>query len=176
MVERRIIAATGKMEISIRRVAKQSTLSGVGFTDGELVECILYRSDEGVLERADLRGEEWADWKAPGEVFCRWRHRYKISQDSDSDAERRSLATAEEIFLGLLEEAGADPSEDKLKREQLILLNLIALMLERRRVLKPLSAPGHYRYMPEKRDLRLPLIELEPLEIAGLISELDALL
>lgn len=165
------------MEFSIRRVARQSTVSGVAFVEGEEVACILYRSAEGLLERADLREVERAEWSEPGPVLCRWRHRFKPAADSDS--ERTSLATAEEIFLGLLEELGASESEacSEAKRERLVLLNLTALMLERRRILKPLgSRKGHYRYMPEKRDLTVPFIELDPREICGLLSEIDALL
>ncbi len=158
-------------------MAKQSTVSGVAFAEDEEVECILYRGEEGVLERADLREEERSDWTAPGPVFCRWRHRFKPA--SDSDENRRSLATAEEIFLGLIEEVKSTEGDEpgSMKRERLVFLNLITVMLERRRVLKPLAnRRGHYRYMPEKRDLVVPLIDLEPLEIAGLLSEIDALL
>lgn len=158
-------------------MAKQSTASGLAFVEDEEVECILFRSAEGILERADLREDERADWRAPGPVFCRWTHRFKPVADSDEN--RQSLATAEEIFLGLIDEVKSTEGEEpgSMKRERLVFLNLITVMLERRRVLKALpNQRGRYRYMPEKRDVVVPLIDLEPTEIAGLISEIDALL
>ena len=43
------------MDLSIRRVAKDSTLSGAPLVPGEVVESFLFRNAEGELERADLR-------------------------------------------------------------------------------------------------------------------------
>ncbi|MFP4283328.1 MAG: hypothetical protein ACLFU2_11950 [Opitutales bacterium] len=175
-------------------MAKTSSLSGEPFAVGDTVESFLFRGAQGELERADLRPSEVPAWPMPEGLLCRWRHRVRERDDAEGDARRRSLATAEELFLALLEAGGEKPAEGadeaaevgneeavgesaRPPRERLIFLNLLALMLERRRVLKPIGRrPGLYRYMPEKRELRVPLVELDPAEVVPFIEELDALL
>jgi hypothetical protein len=171
------------MDLSIRRVAKTSSLSGDVFGDGETVECFLYRGSAGELERADLREGEVEAWEAPGAVLCRWRHRLRPAAKSEAEARRQTLATAEELFLALLEPAPAnDAAEDpgaeaRAARERAILLHLLALMLERKRVLKPVRGrPQCYLLGPEKRVIEVARVELDPREIAPLVAELEGLL
>lgn len=175
------------MDLSIRRVAKTSSLSGDSFEAGELVESFLFRDAEGILERADLRRAEVEGWSAPGAVICRWQHRIKTPSDDEAESRRQSLASAEEMFLALaglgeseVEEGAtppAAPPEAPESRERSVLLNLLALLLERKRVLKPVRGrPGHFLYGSEKRPVNVPRIDLDPREIVPLVAELDGLL
>ena len=170
------------MDLSIRRVAKTSSLSGVAFEERETVVCFLYRGTDGELERADLREEEVASWHATGPILCRWRHRLRPVASDDAEARRQSLASAEELFFALVgeettEAEGALPGGDRAERDRAILLNLLALMLERKRVLKAIRGqPGNFLYGPEKKVVRVLPVELDPLEIAPLVAELEGLL
>lgn len=168
------------MEISIRRIAKESSLSGEKFEPGDVAESFLYRNPEGELERADLHLSELEAFEVPETLLCRWRHRVRDADTSEADARKRSIASAEEMFLALLEREAELPEgeplamESRTAREQLVLLNLLALMLERRRILK--AIPGGYWHTREKRNLRIRRVDLDPAEIAPLLVELENLI
>lgn len=169
------------MDLSIRRVAKSSSLSGESFAEGELVESFLYRNSENVLERADLRASEVEHWPVPDGLLCRWRHRVRSVALSDSEARRQSVASAEEMFLAMVDaqtsdQAPVDPSVEH-AQDPAVLLNLLALLLERKRVLKPVAGRlGRYYYGSEKRIIEVLRVDLEPLKIVPLLEELEALL
>ncbi len=169
------------MELSIRRVAKQSSVTGESFEPGDIVESFLFRNTEGDLERSDLRPEESATFTVPENLLCRWRHRVRELDESDAAARRQSLASAEEMFNSLLEgmpkDTGVEGAVAARSREQLVLLNLLVLVLERRRVLKAVGGgAGNFWHVREKRPVRVPRVELDPAEIAPLLVELDGLL
>ena len=88
------------------------------------------------------------------------------------------MQSAEELFLSLAatiaEEGGAG---DQPREEPLILLNLLALMLERKRVLRAVPEhPERYWHGREKQLVVVPRTDLSPERILPLVAELDALL
>jgi len=102
--------------------------------------CILFRGTEG-LQRADLAEAEAAEWKPTGEIWGRWTR--EVENEDELARKRQALASAEEVFLALAQEAGgAGPEKETL-------LQMLALLLERKRLLRPLGRPagGIQRYL-----------------------------
>ena len=114
-------------------------------------------------------------------MLCRWQHRLKATAEDEAAARKQSLASAEELFIALLEAEEGEGQEDEASPEEaenrMILINLLALHLERKRVLRPARGrPGHHVYGPEKREIKVPRTELDPSKILPLLEDLDGLL
>lgn len=116
------------MELRIKSLAQQCALTGEAFGDGETVACHLYRDDAGELQRVDVRAAAGEGYAPPGAVLCRWQRRFKAGTD-EAEERRERLASAESLFLSMEEEAASDGDAKALRY-------LLALMLERKRVLK----------------------------------------
>jgi hypothetical protein len=145
-------------------------VTGRAFTPGESVVCIIYRGPAG-LDRADLAEAEAGAWPAPGEVLGRWTR--KAEDESAAARRRQALASAEEMFLALMQESGG-AGEDKD-----LLLQLLGLMLERKRILRPQGRPegGRQRYLHTRlqQEFSVPQRELTPERFAGLREQLHHL-
>ena len=165
------------MEISLRSVAKSSTASGEAFGPGDRVESFLCRGESGEIERADLRPSEVPGWTAPGPLLCRWTHRIREDRDEGLDARRSALQTAEELFFALHEaESGAETTEDpRAAMDRRVLLTLLALLLERKRVLRVRGRGGLYWHPAGKREFRITPVELTPEMLLAVQDQLAAL-
>lgn len=158
------------MDWAIKSLSRASFITGQAFTPGEKVACVIYRGPEG-LQRADLGEAEAREWQAPGEVLGRW-HR-KAEDESEAAKRRSSLASAEEVFLALIQEPGGAGEEKDL------LLQLLALLLERKRLLKPQGKPaeGRLRYWHPRlqQEFSVPHQTLTPERLASLREQLHLL-
>ena len=153
------------MDWTIKSLSRTSFASGQTFTPGEKVTCIIFRGPEG-LQRADLAEAEAREWQPPGDVLGRWLR--KAGDESDSTKRRQALASAEEVFLAFQQEpGGAGPDKD-------LLLQLLALMLERKRILRPQGRPveGRQQYWHPRlqQEFSVPHQALTP-EILGPLRE-----
>ncbi|MEM8550343.1 MAG: hypothetical protein AAGF10_06085 [Verrucomicrobiota bacterium] len=119
------------MEWQFNPPARHSSVSGTAFAEGEVVTCVLYINMEGQLERADLQEAELASFNAPGGVLGRWRREVKTPDEEAKEARAQLMATTEELFLSLFEN-----EEEAGQSERATLKQLLALMLERKRLLK----------------------------------------
>ena len=85
-----------------------------------------------------------------------------------------TLLSCEELFLSLF----AEGTEDS--REKDILKQLLALMLERKRILKarenPVDGIQAYMHMPTREMYQVTLQKLGPDEIAAIQSQLEGVL
>ncbi len=158
------------MDWAIKSLSRASFISGQTFTPGEKVACVIFRGPEG-LQRADLSEAEAVEWQPPGEVLGRW-HR-KAEDESDAAKRRLSLASAEEVFLALSQEPGGAGEEKDL------LLQLLALLLERKRLLKPQGKPanGRLRYLHPRlqQEFSVPHQELTSELVSTLREQLHLL-
>lgn len=154
----------------IKSLARTSHATGRVFALGEQVTSVIYRGAEG-LQRADLGTEEAGAWQAPGEVLGRW---VREVEDEDAAALRRqALASAEEMFLALAQESGgAGPDKE-------MLMQFLALQLERKRVLRPVGRPidGRQRYVHTKtqQEFTVAQAELSAEGVAALQKQLHHL-
>lgn len=118
------------MELNLHPIATKCCVSGREFAEGDRVVCYLVREADGLTGRRDLLESEDASLPKPAEVYCRWVIAYKPRR-GEENADRALKLTAENLFLTLADPANP-PSETNTP-----LLQFLALMLERKKVLKP---------------------------------------
>ncbi|MEM9227030.1 MAG: hypothetical protein AAGA45_03595, partial [Verrucomicrobiota bacterium] len=90
---------TKLMEWQFNPPARHSSVSGTAFSEGELVTCVLFINNDGLLERADLQEAELAAFSAPGGLLGRWRREVKTPDEEAKEARAQLMATTEELFL-----------------------------------------------------------------------------
>jgi hypothetical protein len=165
-------SATNMTDWPIKALARSSFLSGRSFAVGEQVACVIYRAPEGLL-RADLSEAEARDWQPPGEVLGRWVRAMDDAAEAEHLLRRQALASAEEMFLALAQETGgAGPDKE-------LLMQFLALMLERKRVLRPVgpATGGRQRYLHVKTQAEFAVAqqELDAARVALLQKQLQHL-
>jgi hypothetical protein len=121
------------MELSLQPLAATSRLSNRPFAEGDRVVSYLVRSLTNEIERHDVFVTEDVDYRPAGFVFCRWVQLFK-PRLLEANPERTLKLTAENLFLTL-----ADPANEPIPAN-VPLLQFLALMLERKRVLRPRGA------------------------------------
>ena len=158
---------------TLRPLAKSSDLSGRPFAPGDAIVCFLFRNLNQELQRHDVHGDEAETYTPTGYLVCRWNRTVRERIDDEAEARKHTLATAEEIFVSLYDtdvaDGPIDPDKDALK-------HLLALMLERKRLLRP--APGRPGIMvlgKDKREFLVPAVELTPHRLISLQEQLQAL-
>lgn len=126
------------MEISLQSLSPRCHVTSREFTPGDRVASYLVRLTSAAagqpdITRADVLADHETDYRPPGPIACRWLHVVKARKAGDNP-ERTLKLTAETLFLTL-----ADPStEPSVENERL--LQVLALMLERKRVLRSRGA------------------------------------
>ncbi|MBX3735384.1 MAG: hypothetical protein KF715_01735 [Candidatus Didemnitutus sp.] len=118
------------MELNLHPLATKCYVSGREFAEGERVVCYLVREADGLTGRRDVLESEAANMQAPAEIFCRWVISYK-PRKAGENADRNLKMTAENLFVTL-----ADPTNPP-DETNTPLLQFLALMLERKKILKP---------------------------------------
>lgn len=136
------------MELNLHPIAAQCCVSGRAFVEGDRVVCYLVREADGLTGRRDVLDAEDARLPAVAEVYCRWVVAYKPRQPGEN-ADRALKLTAETLFLTL-----ADPANPP-DEANTPLLQFLALMLERKKLLKPRGlTPDGTRQILEHMRLR----------------------
>lgn len=146
----------------IKTMADRSKQSGTPFHPGDRVECLVYMDDEASeLGRTDLLEAEAPDFSLPGELLGRW---VRLIEEPDADARSApaTLQSAEDFFLSLYE--GVSDEENPPVEKQ-ALRHLLALMLERKRVLRavgPRQIEGvqAYLHVKSKNTFDVPIISI----------------
>lgn len=119
------------MELNLQPLATTCFVSGKGFVEGDRVVSFLIRneSSEEVM-RYDVLEPERAGFAPSGVVACSWGHVFKPRKVNENP-ERELKLTAENLFVTL-----ADPAVE-LAPENERLVQFLALMLERKKLLRP---------------------------------------
>ncbi len=119
------------MELNLQPLGAVCAVSGQPFVAGQRVTSFLVRAPENLeIQRFDVSETENDRFNPPGVVVCRWVHAFKPRKPGEN-ADRTLKLTAETLFLTL-----ADPSNE-LTPENTRLVQFLALMLERKRLLRP---------------------------------------
>lgn len=118
------------MEMNLQPRAPACAVTGAPFREGDRVASLLVRTDSGGVARLDALEAHSASLRPEGFVACRWVQAYK-PQPREENPERTLKLNAENLFLTL-----ADPSTEATP-ETARLVRLLALLLERKRLLRP---------------------------------------
>lgn len=136
------------MELTLQSLSPRCHVSGRDFVEGDRVLSFLVRGavPEGLtgkeaalaaeaITRADVLESELAGFTTNGTVACRWAQVFKPRKVEDNP-ERNLKLTAESLFLAL-----SDPANERTVENER-LLQVLAIMLERKRVLRPKGRSG----------------------------------
>ncbi len=146
------------MEMSLQPVAKTCFVSGEPFVEGARVASFLIRSAKGEILRYDVLEPQVAGFKPEGFVACRWVQPFK-PRKANENADRALKLTAENLFATL-----ADPTTEPTP-ENTRLLQFLALMLERKKILRPRGRSNdgvrnRYEHAKTKQMFEVPVGEL----------------
>jgi hypothetical protein len=161
------------MELNLPALAPTCHVSGEGFVPGERIVSQLVRHASGEVLRYDVKSTNEHAFEPPGRVACRWVHRYK-PRVAGENPERELKLTAETLFLTL-----ADPTSE-VSEDSTRLVQFLALMLERKRLLKPRgkSEDGTrnvYEHVKTKQRYEVPAGELDPAFFLAVQEQLSVL-
>ena len=145
------------MEWQIKTISRKSSRSGEPFAPGDVAVSLIYLdAEEGGVTRADLHESELDEFGLPGELLGRWR---RVIKDPDEETMQAgdTLASAEDFFFSLFENETDAPAE-----ERDMLKHLLALMLERKRVLRAVGRRRGedaltYLHVKSKTELTVPI-------------------
>lgn len=150
------------MELNLQPLSTTCFVSGQPFTEGARVASFLVRDPQAPeILRYDLLETSIADFQpGNGTVVCRWVHPYKPRKGGENP-DRALKLTTENLFLTL-----ADPAAETTPENTRLVL-FLALMLERKRILRPRgrTADGtknRYEHVRTKQVYELPADELSP--------------
>jgi hypothetical protein len=161
------------MELTLQPRASACLVSGRAFTEGDRVVSFLLQTETGDVVRADVLEAEAAAFAPGGFVVCRWVQVFKPRLGPEAAARTLKL-TAETLFLTL-----ADPATEPTP-ENARLVRFLALMLERKRVLRPKGlTPDRtreiYEHARTKQLHEVPAVDLSPEFFAAVQSQLTVL-
>jgi hypothetical protein len=161
------------MELNLHPIATKCCVSGREFAEGDRVVCYLVREADGLTGRRDLLLSEDANLPKPAEVYCRWVLSYKPRR-GEENADRALKMTAENLFVTLADPLNP-PSETNTP-----LLQFLALMLERKKILKPRGvtpdgARNVYEHVRSHQMYEIPIGNLDAAFFMKIQGQLDVL-
>ena len=148
------------MDMQLQPLASACHVTGQPFVEGNRVASHLVSRKTGEVVRYDLLESENGHFAADGVVACRWVQIFKLRK-ANENPDRALKLTAETLFLTL-----ADPTSEPTP-ESTRLLQFLALMLERKRVLRPKGRTTDglrnlYEHAKTKQVFEVPAGELTP--------------
>ena len=147
------------MDLQLQPLATQCAVSGEPFTAGARVASHLVRMGAALeIMRFDVLETHLGGFRPEGFVACRWVQPFKPRRAGENP-DRALKLTAENLFVTL-----ADPTTEPTP-ENTRLLQFLALMLERKKILRPRgpSADGlrlRYEHAKSKAIFEVPAGEL----------------
>lgn len=162
------------MEMHLQPLAITCAVSGEPFVEGARVASFLVRNPATMeIVRHDILEAHAGGFAAEGFIACRWVQAFKPRR-SDDNPDRTLKLTAETLFFTL-----ADPTTEPTP-ETTRLVQFLALMLERKRILKPRGrtadgARQRYEHAKSKQLFEVPVGELTPEFFVAVQEQLSVL-
>ena len=152
------------MDWQIKTMAGKSFASETEFKPGDTVISLIFKDmAEGVLARVDILSSELETFELGGPRLGQWKR--IIKEDGTGDlAPQEQILAAEDLFLSLFEDE--EESEAAVEdSERLALQHLLALLLERKRVLRSMGVRAkeglqRYRHPKLDREFEVPVVEV----------------
>ncbi|MDR2981449.1 MAG: hypothetical protein LBV12_04290 [Puniceicoccales bacterium] len=161
------------MEWQVKPISRRCAVSDQPLKPGDRVTCIIYKPEGLPIERADILEEHVPEFSPAGLELGRWTREVKDRAEEEREARQQLLATREEFFLSLFSD-DTDPTGDKA-----VLKQLLALLLERKRILRALGKPEnniqHYLHVRTRDEYSVPTDEFQPEQIAQIQPALETL-
>ena len=148
------------MTWQIKTIASKSSLSEAVFKLGDKVVCLIFKDEAtGDLSRADILVHEVEAFKFPGLLLGRW-NRVINTLDEEKVNDHDRVESAEGFFISLYHNAHHSDEE-----ETNVLKYLLALMLERKRLLRPIGPSiekgmQHYFHVKRKQEFEVPIVDI----------------
>lgn len=118
----------------IQSFSKQSAHTGKSFEPGDSVTCLLIEDLKEGISRVDVLESEMNVFEIQqGEIIGRWMRTIKDPGKDKAD-KNEELQTTEELFISLAQNKSENAGESS--EDSAALLYLLALFLERKRILK----------------------------------------
>ncbi len=126
------------MELNLHPIATKCFVSGRDFAENDRVVCYLAREATGEVIRRDLLEAEDGRFMPPAFIYCRWVVGFKQRKADENPALTLKL-TAENLFLALANPELAERADAVANSNatNTPLLQFLALMLERKKLIKP---------------------------------------
>ncbi len=161
------------MDWQVKPIAHICASSGKELHVGDTVVCIVYKPLGGNVERVDVLKEHVSTYVPNGLLLGRWTREVKERGEEEQAHRAQLLASREEFFLSLYDDA-QDPSGDKA-----VLKHILAMLLERKRIVKA-SGPAKdgvipYQHAATKLIYDVPAMDLQPNHIQQVNSALELL-
>jgi len=161
------------MELNLQPLAAACFVSGTPFVDGDRVASHLVRAPTLEIRRCDVLAARTDEFTPPGVVACRWSLIFK-NRPKDGHSDRALKLTAENLFLTL-----ADPLTEPTP-ENARLLQFLALMLERKKVLRLRGRTGdgsrnRLEHMKSRQMFEIPADDLTPAFFVAIQEQLSVL-
>jgi len=160
------------MEMHLQPLATTCFVSGQPFAEGDRVASYLVRAATLEIVRYDLLESQAASFAPEGFIACRWVQRFKPHSHENTD--RALKLNAENLFLTL-----ADPINE-LTVESTRLLQFLALMLERKKLIRPRGqnidgTKNVYEHAKTKQMFEVPAGDLTPEFFVAVQEQLSVL-
>ncbi len=138
----------------LQPLAAACHVSSRPFAAGDRVASYLVRAAGLEIRRFDLLDSRTEEFAPEGAVVCRWVQAFK-PRSKDENPDRALKLTAENLFLTL-----ADPASERTPETER-LLQFLALLLERKRLLRPRgrSADGSRQRLEHSRSKQIYEVE-----------------
>lgn len=161
------------MEWQVKPISRRCAVSDEPLKVGDRVICVIYKPEGAPLERADMLEAHFEKFQPAGIELGRWTREVKDRAEEEREARLQLLATREEFFLSLFAD-DTDPTGEKA-----VLKQLLALLLERKRILRALGKPAgniqRYLHVRTRDEFDVPTDEFQPEQIAQIQPALEAL-
>ncbi len=148
------------MDLILQPSSPQCAVTGATFAEGDRVVSYLGHDAAGAVARWDLLAGAEAQFERPAAAICRWVHVYR-PRAKEENAERNLKLGAESLFTTL-----CDPAVE-LSEENTPLVQFLALMLERKKLLRPKGLTADrarrlYEHAKTKLFYEVPVGDLTP--------------
>jgi len=164
-------------EWQIQSFSRRCAHSDQVFQPGDRVTCLLVESvAEGLIRRDVL--ESFADEiTLDGPIVGRWTRIIKPPENAETEAQKQHQQSVEELFISMAESVDVEIRSNSTK----CMVYILALFLERKRILKSVSTRGipqnyiNFRHLKSKQEYLVEAIEMTPENMSHIEKNLSIL-